>query len=348
MKSPISVALCADKNIEVSLHVTLYSLMNSSRSPIEINLVQKGYSSTDIEKIHQTLKPFSNKYQLNVIEFDESILFDKYYGLHGNKFNFTKLMLAHLLPDDRIVYLDSDLSIGKDLSELFDLDLNDFVIGAASIETIGDSLRSKFYKSIGMKEDARYFNSGVMVMDLKKWRELDITSQCLDWANKYVDRLAFGDEAILNCIFYENFKTINSSYNHPLYPTSDLVTSNSDNIFHFVGSPKPFDFMGEFIHANYATFQNTLVQTSFRDYKSYFNLSVRKLRRTIRLSRSYYKCLVEYTDRLVNKNINSISSQVKYNRLKYQHFLLFMTIETLVYFIALARQIASSSHIDSI
>ncbi|AFY94771.1 glycosyltransferase family 8 protein [Chamaesiphon minutus] len=307
MKPPISVALCADKNIEVSLHVTLYSLMNSSRSPIEINLIQKDYSSTDIEKIHKTLKPFSNKYQLNVIEFDETTLFNKYYGLHGNKFNFTKLMLANLLPKDRIIYLDSDLSIGKDLSELFNLDLNNCVIGAASIETIGDSLRSKFYTSIGMKEEARYFNSGVMVMDLKKWRELDITTQCLDWANKYIDRLTFGDEAILNCIFYENFQTINSSYNYPLYPTSDVVASNSENIFHFVGSPKPFDFMGEIVHSNYDVFKKTLVQTSFRNYKSYVNLSVRKLKRTIRLSRSYYNCFAKHIIQRLSKNVRYVS-----------------------------------------
>lgn len=314
MKSPISVALCADKNVEVSLHVTLYSLMNSVRSPVRINLIQKGYSFTDIEKIHQTLRPFSQKYQLNVVEFNESGLFNKYYGLHGNKFNFTKLMLANLLPDDRIVYLDSDLSIGKDVSELFNLDLNNCVIGAVSIETIGDSLRSTFYKSIGMKESASYFNSGVMVMDLKKWREFDITSQCLAWANKYVDRLAFGDEAILNCIFYENFHIIGSSYNYPLYPTSDLATSNLENIFHFVGSPKPFDFMGEFVHANYATFRKTLVQTSFKDYKSYLNFSIPKLNRTMRLSRSYYKCLAKYVKQKFSTKVEVNSSLREYNR----------------------------------
>lgn len=65
------------------------------------------------------------------------------------------------------------------------------------MKAIGESLRSKFYQSIGMKKEANYFNSGVMVMDLKKWRELDITSKCLVLANKYVDKLAFGDEAIM-------------------------------------------------------------------------------------------------------------------------------------------------------
>jgi len=64
------------------------------------------------------------------------------------------------LSDDRIIDLDSDLAIGRDLSELFSTNLNDFIIGAAAIETIADSLRSTFYQSIGMKNAAKYFNKG--------------------------------------------------------------------------------------------------------------------------------------------------------------------------------------------
>jgi lipopolysaccharide biosynthesis glycosyltransferase len=292
MKPEISVALCADKNVEVSLHVTLYSLLKSSQHPVKINLVQKGYQPKDIEKINQTLQSFSGKYQLNIIEFDESTLFGRFKGLHGSQFNFAKLILANVLSDDRIIYLDSDLSIAKDLSELFSTNLNGSVIGAASTETIGDSLRSTFYQSIGMKQTAKYFNSGVMLMDLKRWRELDITSQCLSFANKYVDRLTFGDEAILNCVFYENFQIINSCYNHALYPDSPPVQSNnSASIFHFVGSPKPCDFLGEFIHPNYPIFFDTLSQTSFRKYKSYLDFSLGKANRTARLLRSYYNFL---------------------------------------------------------
>jgi lipopolysaccharide biosynthesis glycosyltransferase len=300
MESVISVGLCADKNIEVGLHVTLYSLMQSSQCPVKINLICKGYSAADIDTIHKTLQPFAHKYQLNIFEFDEMSLFGNFSGLHGNKFNFTKLVLANLLPDDRIIYLDSDLCIHRDLQDLFNTDLNGFTIGASAVETIADSLRSSFYQSIGMNKEAKYFNSGVMLMDLKKWRELDITAQCLAFANQYLDRLAFGDEAILNCIFYENLQIIDRSYNHALYPTSDLIKSNQNDIFHFVGSPKPFDFLGESIHTNFSMFYETLARTNFRDYKSYRGLSIRRVKRMLRLSRSYYRCLGQHLRHKLN------------------------------------------------
>lgn len=311
MKPEISVALCADKNVEVSLHVTLYSLLKSSQHPIKINLVQKGYQSKDLDKIHQTLQQFTGKYQLNVVEFDENALFGRFKGLHGNQFNFTKLILANVLSDDRIIYLDSDLVIGKDLGELFSTNLNEFVIGASTIETIAHSLRSTFYQSIGMKKEANYFNSGVMLMDLKKWRELDITSQCLSFANKYVDRVSFGDEAILNCIFYENFQVIDHSYHHALYPDSARVESNNLNqIFHFVGSPKPFDCLGEFIHPNYPISYDSLAQTIFKDYKSYLDFSFAKLKRTVNLSRSYYNLFKKKIARQLTPTTSPIESPV--------------------------------------
>jgi hypothetical protein len=55
-----------------------------------------------------------------------------------------------------------------------------------------------------------------------------------------------------------------------------------------------YDFLGEWLHRNYPMFYDTLAQTSFKDYKSYRDFSVRKLNRTVRLSRSYAKCLGNY------------------------------------------------------
>ena len=254
MASSISIALCADKNIEIGLHITLYSLLETSQSPLKINLVQKGYESRDVDKLHKTLRPFDGNYELNIVNFDEQHLFGKYKGLHGNKFPFTKLMLASLLSDDKVLYLDSDLLIRKDLSSLFVTDLKGHILGVSGIESIGSSLRSKFYTSIGMKEEAPYFNSGVMMMDLIQWRQQDITKRCIEFADCYADRLVFADEAILNCVFYENnFHILDSSFNHALYPTSPSILANDlEAVFHFVGSPKPWDFLGEILHQNYA------------------------------------------------------------------------------------------------
>jgi lipopolysaccharide biosynthesis glycosyltransferase len=51
VKQAISVAMCADKNVEVGLHVTLYSLLKNSDRLVKINLVHKGYTNRDLERL---------------------------------------------------------------------------------------------------------------------------------------------------------------------------------------------------------------------------------------------------------------------------------------------------------
>jgi lipopolysaccharide biosynthesis glycosyltransferase len=289
----VSVVLCADKNVEVGLHVTLYSLLESSRQRIRINLILSGYHSHDLAKIYNTLERFNGQYELHIIEADDS-RFAKYRGLHGNKFTFMKLMVPEFLDDHRVIYLDSDLIVQRDLSDLFNLDLKGYVVAARGSANIEWQLERKFFTSLGLNEKAKYFNAGVMVIDLQRWRVSGITKKCFEFAEKYPRELIVADQTVLNYVFYENqFFELDSSYNHPLYSTEPVIPIPvpPGKIFHFVGSPKPWDFMGEILHANYPLFHDVLSNTAFRSYKSYHGLSFSKAKRTFRLGRSYFYCV---------------------------------------------------------
>ena len=292
MLSEISVAVCADKNIEVGLHVTLYSLLESSQHPVKIYFLQKGYDSRDIEALHKTLAAFTGLYKLMIVNFDDSI-FDQYRGLHGNKFAFTRIMLATFINDNRIIYLDSDLVIKKDLGTLFHENLNGHIIGVSGVSIIEWSLERDFFTSLGLEKEAKYFNSGVMLIDLDKWRALNITQKCIEFADRYPNMLITADQTVLNYVFYKNnFYELDKSYNQVLYPNSKPIESNESNkIFHFVGSPKPWDFGGEVFHNNYPLFRSILKNTSFSHYKSYLDFTFYRVKRTLKLYGAYYHCL---------------------------------------------------------
>ena len=286
--SLVSVVLCADKNIEVGLHVTLYSLLESSCHRIRINLVLKGYDSRDLDKIYNTLDPFKGRYELRIVEAEDS-LFTGCRGLLGNRFTYMKLLLSQLLDDDRVIYLDSDLIIRRDLSELFALDMRGYAVAASGVAEIESQLEREFFTSLGLNMKAKYFNGGVLLIDLQQWRKSGIMKKCLEFAEKYPTELSVADQTILNYVFYENqFFELDSSYNCALYPTSKPITPiAADKIFHFVGSPKPWDFLGEILHTNYSLFQGVLSKTAFRSYKSYRGLTFSRAKRTFRLARSY-------------------------------------------------------------
>ncbi len=298
MRQSISVALCADKNVEIGLHVTLYSLLEHQNGKSNIFLLLKGYCSDDLNKIHQTLEPFSGKFELEVIDFDDSI-FQRYRGLHGNRYTYARIMLPNLLSDKRVLYLDTDLVVMKDLQDLFMTDLQGHALGATGIERLENSKEKNFFSSIGIKQDAKYFNAGVILFDLEKWRQFDLVKKCFEFADNYPDKLPNPDQTILNYIFYkDNFFEIDSSNNVAIYPWSKQISMYEDNkIFHFIGSPKPWDFLGEILHGNYQFFRIVLRNTVFKNYKSYRDFSLPKAKRTAWLLRSYYFCIKKILSR---------------------------------------------------
>ena len=291
----VNVALCADRNIQVGLHVTLYSLLSNTQTYVERYLLHKSYTDKELSMIEKTLLPFESKYTLHAINFDAEIL-NHLAGLHGCTFIYARLFLGNLLNVNRVLYLDSDLLITKDLTELFFTNLEDYVVGVAGVGELRYALDKDILLAHGHDASSKYFNSGVMLIDLDRWRKQKVFEKFIAFANLNSQSLVSHDQTILNYIFYKNnFIELNSDYNIALYTHSQSVLKNRkiEGIFHFVGSPKPWDLFAEFMHGNYPFFRKELLNTEFRKYNSILNgWSKYRVKRTISIIPSYCRCLI--------------------------------------------------------
>ena len=83
-----------------------------------------------------------------------------------------------MLPDDinRILYLDGDTLVLKDLSNFYNIDLGDKVLGMCPEPTV-DKGRRKFL-ALG---EVPYHNSGVLLIDLKRWRREEIGKKVINF-----------------------------------------------------------------------------------------------------------------------------------------------------------------------
>ena len=79
---------------------------------------------------------------------------------------------------NRVLYLDADVVVRKDLTELYRIDLQDAPVGV-----VKDAGRFKWFPT-DLKTYLG-FNTGVMIMDLPKLRELNYTSTCIDLTLKH-------------------------------------------------------------------------------------------------------------------------------------------------------------------
>ena len=83
-----------------------------------------------------------------------------------------RTFLPDLLPDaDRVVYLDCDTVLFDDIAELVTTDLQGCAVAAVDNVSLGHQADSA---RVGLDADTRYFNSGVLVLDLDQWRRDDL------------------------------------------------------------------------------------------------------------------------------------------------------------------------------
>ena len=84
--------------------------------------------------------------------------------LHINHMTFARYFIPDFVEEDKVLYLDSDLVVTGDLSQLFEIELEENYLAAA---------RSCFGAGVG-------FNAGVLLINNKKWKSDDIRQRLVD------------------------------------------------------------------------------------------------------------------------------------------------------------------------
>ena len=150
--------------------------------------------------------------------------------------SYYRLFASKILPMtlDRVLYLDCDIIIADSLKPLWDEDISGFAVGAIP-DFENDNV--KISNRLGYDVRFGYFNSGVLLINLKYWREHNVLNNFLDYINDHFNELAFHDQDILNHEFYQRKKELSIRYN---FQTNFLYKNRFRNI-----SCKYFDLIDE-------------------------------------------------------------------------------------------------------
>jgi lipopolysaccharide biosynthesis glycosyltransferase len=187
------------------------------------------------------------------------------FALHGFRHvshaAYAKLQLHRLLPElDRVIYLDTDTLVLGDLAELHACDLGANLVGA----TWTAYQREEGQQRLGL--NGRYFNSGVLLCALDKWREQAIETRFIEWYRLNHMRMKFNDQEVLNGVFdtcnLEIGKRWNVSHLELFRVGNQAEVSLKETaILHFNGPHKPW-------HADYEA-QVILNKALFLPIKAY-------------------------------------------------------------------------------
>ena len=115
----------------------------------------------------------------------------------GSLSQYARLFVSSDLPLDlnRVLYLDCDIIINRSIRELWNLDLKGKTIGA-----LMDAFSKYYRQNIDLEENDIMFNSGVMLINLQRWREQKIEEKLMRFIASKKGRIQQGDQGALNAV----------------------------------------------------------------------------------------------------------------------------------------------------
>lgn len=203
-----------DKYVK-NLGVCTYSVMHNTcpnADKVVMYVMDCGITEENKSRLTRQTERFDNA---EIIFYDINLLLDFVVPKVETKWNraiYGRLFLNEILDKydgiDRIIYLDSDIIVNDSITELFEMDMQGKCI-AAVID--GDEAPRK--KALHMKESQSYVNSGVLVIDAKRWVELNAGQRIIEYINSVSKELQYPDQDAINYILCDEIMIIPLKYN---------------------------------------------------------------------------------------------------------------------------------------
>jgi lipopolysaccharide biosynthesis glycosyltransferase len=163
-----------------------------------------------------------------------------------------RIGLGSLLPESitRAVYVDADTFTRGDLAPLFALDLDGRVLAAAIERPMpthrhrhlwGETVEHQhtYSSDCSVPGSLSYFNSGLLSIDLARWRFDDVERRLLDFASTMPASFLLLDQDVMNSVLWREWSLIDwELWNWPGYFKQDLAWDA--RVVHFVGPAKPW------------------------------------------------------------------------------------------------------------
>lgn len=174
------------------------------------------------------------------------------------------------------MFIDADVIVKRDPADLYNIDLEGKVL--AAVQDYYSKFSQEAKDAIGLKDNSDYFNSGIMVVDLKKWKEHKIEEKAIEFAVKKGHLTKLHDQDAFNHAVNGRWLKVSPLWNpRPnnifVDERSNRVTMSKDQVYakdlayfvHYSGQNKPWLFTSA--HSRKKDYLYFLRKTGFEDYK---------------------------------------------------------------------------------
>ena len=210
----IHIAIASDENYSRFVASLIASVIDNNRklSRLTFHLLLNKVSESSVSKIKEVAD--GSNYTVDIQMYDISDLQNRLGVSVPPSIALTaysRLFMNRIIPEDvsKILYLDTDIIIAGDLYELWNTELGDCAV--AGCLDIFEGTGSK--TDIGLSPDAPYVNSGVLLINLDKWRCVNMDKMFVDFLFLHNGNVRHHDQGIINAVCKDSLKLLPPQYN---------------------------------------------------------------------------------------------------------------------------------------
>ena len=269
MKQIIPILYACDDNYLPLMGTSICSLMENADKSYEY-MIYILYTPTDIDQknIDKIMSMQNDTFKIIFVDVEEELekivkklKTSDYY----TNTTYYRLFVSKLFPQyDKIIYIDSDTVILGDISNLYNIDIGNNIIAGCTDESVVVTpvFREYVEKVVGVDSFEKYFNAGMIVINLKEFKEQKIFDRFLKLNDDYYFEVA-QDQDLLNVLCKDKVHYLDLGWNK--MPIKD-ENYKSLNIIHFNHGFKPWYFDGvlyeEYFwkYAKKSLFYNSILQ----------------------------------------------------------------------------------------
>ncbi len=242
LKPIIPIFYAADENYMPYLAVALAALKDSKTNDYEYR-IHVLYSGALTESAKTVKKMEERNFRINFEDVEAKMRAIKDCAFCRDYYTnaiFYRLMIPEMFPDyDKVLYMDCDTVALADVAELYNIDIKNNYIGAVADQAVAAVPAFRAYTRYALNIPFhRYFNSGVIVMNLKAFREIGFYGKFCEVLRSYDFTIA-PDQDVLNLICKDKVHYYSGAWNR-----MPIAGKASPKLVHYNLAMKPWHYKG--------------------------------------------------------------------------------------------------------
>jgi lipopolysaccharide biosynthesis glycosyltransferase len=238
---PVVLALASDDCYFSGLYCAVASALRyvDPMRKVDLKVLDGGISKVSRDALLRLVHPVSEFARLEFVMANPSVFGTATLGPGRSHMAYSRILLPHLLDVPRLIYLDCDTLVFRDLSALFDRELSPGKLLAAVPDFETSSLAEDsrtMADTMKLPAQGTYFNSGVMLMNLDELRKQHFFPRAVEFLNTWTGKYRFHDQSAINFLLHGQIDELPEHWNRASWRFDEQENNDLNCVLHYTSS----------------------------------------------------------------------------------------------------------------